>query len=330
MNTATEALLDLLRGRRAVILCGAGCSTESGIPDYRGTGAPRRRAPVQYQEFIGGESARARYWSRSAVGWPRMRASRPNDAHRALVRLERGGAAAGIITQNVDGLHHAAGSRRVVELHGSLAAVRCLDCGVGTTRDAFQARLLALNAEWAARIGMPASPDARRGAAAAAPTAPDGDAEVPATAVASFRVPACEACGGIMKPDVVFFEPDLFDSPVAATLLGREAHQVALDGHVDRRAQQRRRPAATASTQWRPAASRRRHARRPRTRPRPSVLLSSSVRSSCGNPRCACGPCRPRCSPCCPSRACGVRRYGVNASMLKLAVTPPSNRMLVT
>jgi NAD+-dependent protein deacetylase sirtuin 4 len=205
MNTATEALLDLLRGRRAVILCGAGCSTESGIPDYRGTGAPRRRAPVQYQEFIGGESARARYWSRSAVGWPRMRASRPNDAHRALVRLERGGAAAGIITQNVDGLHHAAGSRRVVELHGSLAAVRCLDCGVGTTRDAFQARLLALNAEWAARIGMPASPDARRGAAAAAPTAPDGDAEVPATAVASFRVPACEACGGIMKPDVVFF-----------------------------------------------------------------------------------------------------------------------------
>jgi NAD-dependent deacetylase sirtuin 4 len=119
---ALQPLLDLLRGRRAVVLAGAGCSTESGIPDYRGPDA-RPRAPVQYQEFVRSEAARVRYWARSArAGWPRFSAARPNAAHHALAELEECGVVRGVITQNVDGLHHAAGSRRVVELHGSLAA----------------------------------------------------------------------------------------------------------------------------------------------------------------------------------------------------------------
>jgi NAD+-dependent protein deacetylase sirtuin 4 len=190
-------LLDLLRGRPAVVLAGAGCSTESGIPDYRGPGS-RPRTPVQYGEFVRNDAARVRYWARSSVGWTRFSAARPNAAHRALAELEEAGAVRGVITQNVDGLHHAAGSRRVVELHGSLAAVRCLGCGDVDRRDAFQNRLLALNAEWAERLARPA-------AEGAVEQAPDGDADLPAWALESFRVPACERCGGVVKPDVVFF-----------------------------------------------------------------------------------------------------------------------------
>jgi NAD-dependent SIR2 family protein deacetylase len=196
---ALAPLADLLRGRRAVVLVGAGCSTESGIPDYRGPeGSLRTRRPIQYREFVGSEEARVRYWARSAVGWPRMAAARPNAAHRALARLEEDGRLSGLITQNVDGLHQAAGSRRVVELHGSLAAVRCLGCDATVGRDGFQARLRALNPGWAEAVDRGAS-------VGDAETAPDGDAEVPAWAVGSFRVPACDACGGVMKPDVVFF-----------------------------------------------------------------------------------------------------------------------------
>jgi NAD-dependent SIR2 family protein deacetylase len=189
---ALEPLLDLLRGRRAVVLAGAGCSTESGIPDYRGPHA-RPRAPIQYQEFVRSDAARVRYWARSAVGWPRFSAARPNAGHRALAELEDAGAVRGIITQNVDGLHHAAGSRRVVELHGSLAFVRCLACGEVSPRGAFQDRLLAGNAAWAERLTD------------AVEQAPDGDAELPSWATEAFRVPACEGCGGVVKPDVVFF-----------------------------------------------------------------------------------------------------------------------------
>lgn len=189
-----QRLVDVVAGRRIVVLAGAGCSTESGIPDYRGTGAPRRRAPVQYQEFVRSAAARARYWSRSAIGWPRMRAAAPNDGHRALARMEAAGHVAGLITQNVDGLHHAAGSRRVVELHGSLAAVRCIACEATVTRDAFQARLLEANAEWA--------PFAQ---AASVASAPDGDAELDSAALEGFTVPECTDCAGIMKPHVVFF-----------------------------------------------------------------------------------------------------------------------------
>ncbi|MET0396267.1 MAG: NAD-dependent protein deacetylase [Longimicrobiaceae bacterium] len=194
-----DALLGLLRGRRAVVLAGAGCSTESGIPDYRGPeGSMRARKPMQYQEFVRSEAGRARYWARSSVGWTRVAAARPNAAHRALARLEEGGAVRGIITQNVDGLHHAAGSRRVVELHGSLAAVRCLSCGRAEPRAAFQERLLAANAEWAERL-------ARGTAEAEAEAAPDGDAELTGWAPDTFRVPGCLRCGGVIKPDVVFF-----------------------------------------------------------------------------------------------------------------------------
>ncbi|MBV9110877.1 MAG: NAD-dependent protein deacetylase [Gemmatimonadetes bacterium] len=192
---ALGALAELLRGRRAVVLAGAGCSTESGIPDYRGPeGSLKTRKPMQYQEFVRSETARARYWARSSVGWPRFSAARPNDGHRALAALEAAGAVRGIITQNVDGLHHAAGSRRVVELHGSLAAVRCLQCGRAEPRDAFQARLWAMNeGEWAHL------------AASDAESAPDGDAELPASVLEGFRVPGCDGCGGVIKPDVVFF-----------------------------------------------------------------------------------------------------------------------------
>ena len=180
-----------------VVLAGAGCSTESGIPDYRGPeGSLKRRSPIQYGEFVRRPDARVRYWARSAVGWPRMAATQPNPAHRALAELEAGGAAAGIITQNVDGLHHAAGSRRVVELHGSLARVACLDCGGRVPRDAFQERLREHNTEWF---------DGLDRARERADTAPDGDAELPPDVIAGFRVPGCPACDGIVKPDVVLF-----------------------------------------------------------------------------------------------------------------------------
>ncbi|MBV9773991.1 MAG: NAD-dependent protein deacetylase [Gemmatimonadetes bacterium] len=191
-----ETLLDLLRDRRVVVLAGAGCSTESGIPDYRGPEASlRARKPIQYQEFVRSEAARVRYWARSTVGWARFSAARPNAAHHALARLEEEGLVQGIITQNVDGLHHAAGSRRVVELHGSLASVRCLGCGAAVPRTEFQDRLRAGNAEWAERLASGDGIEA----------APDGDAELPAWAMDSFRVPECQACGGVLKPDVVFF-----------------------------------------------------------------------------------------------------------------------------
>jgi NAD+-dependent protein deacetylase sirtuin 4 len=194
-----DALLDLLRDRRVVALAGAGCSTESGIPDYRGPeGSLRARTPIQYQEFTRSEAARVRYWARSTIGWPRLSAARPNAAHRALARLEEGGVAGGVITQNVDGLHQAAGSRRVVELHGSLASVRCLECGRDARRDRFQERLRLLNERWEAWLQGRAPTGAVR-------SAPDGDAELPSWALESFRVPGCEACGGVVKPDVVLF-----------------------------------------------------------------------------------------------------------------------------
>lgn len=191
-----QPLVDLLHGRRAVVLAGAGCSTESGIPDYRSPESSQRaRTPVQYNDFVRSEATRARYWARSAVGWPHFSAARPNPAHRALAELEDAGIVHGTITQNVDGLHHAAGSRRVVELHGSLGSVRCLGCGARVARDEFQRRLLAMNAEWARRLASGVDPE----------QAPDGDAELPAWAMESVRVPACDGCGGMMKPDVVFF-----------------------------------------------------------------------------------------------------------------------------
>jgi NAD+-dependent protein deacetylase sirtuin 4 len=188
-----EVLVPLVRDRRIVVLSGAGCSTESGIPDYRGPETPpRSRPPIQHREFVDGEDARRRYWARSMRGWSRFSAARPNAAHTALAELEERGAIAGVITQNVDGLHGAAGSRTVVELHGALARVRCLACDALATRDDLQARLLAANPGWFDRTRDVV-------------LAPDGDSDLPDDLVAGFAVVACDACGGTLMPDVVFF-----------------------------------------------------------------------------------------------------------------------------
>ncbi|HTJ83129.1 MAG TPA: NAD-dependent protein deacetylase [Polyangiaceae bacterium] len=185
------AIAALLRGKRVAALTGAGLSTESGIPDYRGPGTrDRARNPIQHREFVKSEAVRTRYWARAVVGWERFSAAAPNAGHFALAELERAGVVVGVITQNVDRLHHAAGSRRVIELHGALAEVRCLDCGAREARAAVQRRLLELNPGF----------DARR-----ATVAPDGDADLPAELVAGFRLASCIACGGMLKPDVVMF-----------------------------------------------------------------------------------------------------------------------------
>lgn len=184
MPAETDAV-QLLRDRRLVVLTGAGLSTDSGIPDYRGPNAPQRM-PMTYGEFVSGPAARQRYWARSHVGWSRMRQAEPNAGHRALARLDP----ELLITQNVDGLHERAGSRRVVALHGRIAEVVCLQCGEITTRAELQARLDALNPGWAE-------------AHADVEIRPDGDVELDDTA--GFVVPACAVCGGILKPHVVFF-----------------------------------------------------------------------------------------------------------------------------
>lgn len=188
-----KALTELVRGRTVTVLTGAGCSTDSGIPDYRGPSSSQRmRKPIQYQEFMRDEHARLRYWARSTAGWPRISGARPNIGHHALAELEARGSVHGIITQNVDGLHQAAGSKRVVELHGSLAVVRCLACNRRTSRADFQQQLIDVNAEWSARLQMQIV------------SAPDGDADIDGANIEGFQVPQC-GCGGVLKPDVVFF-----------------------------------------------------------------------------------------------------------------------------
>ncbi len=195
-----SALTELLRGRRFTILTGAGCSTESGIPDYRGPGTLRRaRNPVQYREFVDDPRARRRYWARATLGWPLLKRALPNEAHRAIAALEHQGQLSGLVTQNVDRLHHAAGSRELVELHGALAEVRCLECRALESRDSVQARLLEHNPRWLEQATeVPPSGIAQR-------IAPDGDAELPRELSESFRLVDCLACGGRLKPDVVFF-----------------------------------------------------------------------------------------------------------------------------
>jgi len=197
-------LVDLARGRRIVALTGAGCSTESGIPDYRGPGS-RPRTPMQHREFVEKPEARQRYWARSLVGWPKLAAAKPNDAHRALAKLEATGALAGVITQNVDGLHGAAGSRNVVELHGALARVRCLDCGAVSSRDDWQRVLLAANPDWRGAPRVTIAPGASFRSWPEPEVAPDGDVALAEELVAGFRVVACSACNGVIMPDVVFF-----------------------------------------------------------------------------------------------------------------------------
>jgi NAD-dependent SIR2 family protein deacetylase len=186
-------IVELLRGRRIVALTGAGCSTESGIPDYRSPEAPPRTRPsIQHREFIERGEVRRRYWARSSLGWSLFASASPNAGHRAFVALEQAGVLTGVITQNDDGLHGVAGSRAVVELHGALARVRCLACAAMSTRDELQARLVDANPGWFERARDVAY-------------APDGDSELPEDLVAGFTVAACTACGGTMMPDVVFF-----------------------------------------------------------------------------------------------------------------------------
>jgi NAD-dependent SIR2 family protein deacetylase len=188
-DPVTDAIA-VLAGRPLVALTGAGLSTDSGIPDYRGPGSPRR-TPMTYQEFLSGPPAQRRYWARSHVGWTRIGEAAPNDGHRALAALERTGPLRGLITQNVDGLHAAAGSRALIDLHGRIADVICTACGRTSPRAALQRRLAAANPGFVETAG------------AAVETAPDGDAELAATD--GFRLVACLGCGGLLKPDVVFF-----------------------------------------------------------------------------------------------------------------------------
>jgi NAD-dependent SIR2 family protein deacetylase len=179
------------RHPRLFVLTGAGVSTSSGIPGYRDANGEWMRAqPIQLKAFLGSEHARRRYWARSMVGWPILAQALPNSAHRALVRLGEAGRIARLVTQNVDGLHQRAGSRDVIELHGSIGAVACLDCGAKHPRAAIQETLAREN---------PALADA-----IAAPSA-DGDAHLEWDGLDAFRVPVCPLCGGMLKPSVVFF-----------------------------------------------------------------------------------------------------------------------------
>jgi len=188
----------LSASRRLAVLTGAGCSTESGIPDYRSPGgAWTRHKPIYFSAFVKSAEVRRFYWARSYRGWPRFESARPNDAHRALAELESRGAVHQLITQNVDDLHQEAGSRAVVQLHGRNRVVVCLDCGGEFPRAEMQERLAGLNAEWLR--SAPALDGAE------ADFAPDGDAALAQELVGGFRVPECHRCGGVLKPAVVFF-----------------------------------------------------------------------------------------------------------------------------
>jgi NAD-dependent SIR2 family protein deacetylase len=176
---------------RLFVLTGAGVSTDSGIPDYRDNqGDWKRPQPVTYQAFMGDERTRQRYWARSLVGWRRFSRAHPNAAHFTLARLEAAGRVEVLLTQNVDGLHQAAGSRNVIDLHGRLDRVRCMANGHLLPRTEFQVALETLNPEWATLD---------------AGDAPDGDADLEGHDFSRFRVPDCPLCGGLLKPDVVFF-----------------------------------------------------------------------------------------------------------------------------
>ncbi len=179
------------RHRRLFVLTGAGCSAPSGIPDYRDAeGQWKRAQPVMYQAFMQNEATRRRYWARGLLGWRRFHAARPNAAHRALARLEGLGKNELLLTQNVDRLHQAAGSKRVIDLHGRLDRVRCMGCGSLSPREEFQETLAGLNPGWLQL-------DAK--------DAPDGDADLDGADFSAFEVPACQQCDGVLKPDDVFF-----------------------------------------------------------------------------------------------------------------------------
>jgi len=192
MTTDLDRLATLVAAGGVVVLSGAGISTESGIPDYRGPSGSslRRHAPMTYQAVRDDPVARRRYWARSHVGWQLMRTATPNDGHRAVAELERRGLVTGTITQNVDGLHQAAGAGEVIDLHGRLDRVVCLSCATTVPRSDVRARLDEANRDWAATVTA---------------VNPDGDVDLPDEQLDGFTVVDCERCGGLLKPDVVYF-----------------------------------------------------------------------------------------------------------------------------
>jgi NAD-dependent SIR2 family protein deacetylase len=190
--SAVDRLAAWLSDRRSLaVITGAGVSTASGIPDYRDAdGNWKRSPPAQYRDFVQSDAVRRRYWARSLAGWPLFASAMPGKAHLALARLEMIGSVANLVTQNVDRLHQRAGSRGVIDLHGRLDMVRCLACRAQVPRDEFQQRLREANPDWDV---------------AAARIAPDGDADLHDADFGAFEVPCCDACGGVLKPDVVFY-----------------------------------------------------------------------------------------------------------------------------
>lgn len=202
------------RHPKLFVLTGAGCSTDSGIPDYRDENGDWKRArPVMFQAFMGDLHTRRRYWARSLVGWRRFGHARPNDAHRALARLGQQGRTEALVTQNVDGLHQSAGSTDVIDLHGRLDQVRCMGCERRSDRKELQKRLLDLNPSWDTL-------DAR--------DAPDGDADLDGLDFSGFEIAACEHCEGVLKPDVVFFGESVPKERVTAAMEAVERADAAL------------------------------------------------------------------------------------------------------
>jgi len=190
-RTAYDRLVELLRGGNITVLSGAGLSTESGIPDYRGPDGNRRAVPMTYGEFVASPANRQRYWARSFLGWRRFAGARPNDGHRAVADLQHLGLVRVIITQNVDGLHQRAGAHDVLELHGNLDRARCLSCGETTPRTELDRLLREANPRFEAVAGQ---------------VRPDGDVVLSEDAVGGFHPPRCLVCqSGLVKPDVVFF-----------------------------------------------------------------------------------------------------------------------------
>ena len=213
-----DSLRDFLgRHSRLFVLTGAGCSTDSGIPDYRDAdGGWKRAQPVQFRAFMDEQATRQRYWARSLIGWRRFGRARPNDAHRALAALERQGRVGILVTQNVDRLHQAAGSSNVVDLHGRLDLVRCMGCERRLPREELQQELLRRNPDW---VDL----DARE--------APDGDADLDGLDFSGFEVPECTACGGLLKPDVVFYGENVPRERVATAMQGvRDADAMLVVG----------------------------------------------------------------------------------------------------
>jgi NAD-dependent SIR2 family protein deacetylase len=207
----------LLAGRRITALTGAGISTDSGIPDYRGPNSPPRR-PITYQQFVGDHAFRRHYWARNHLGWRHVHRTRPNAGHLALARMESAGVLHGLITQNVDLLHQRAGSRAVIDLHGTYARVVCLGCEHRTTRAELAIRLEELNTGFADSVSEIRDPE----------IAPDADAVIASSA--GFRIADCLRCGGVLKPDIVYFGENVPRDRVAAAYAMVDAAQVLLVG----------------------------------------------------------------------------------------------------